>query len=415
MAGPMTVKIRLVLIVLFGISLLGTGDNLTGVSQASETIAQDAGVAVPLPTPVTNSSKSPDNVSQHSSSSPSKSNYVQFAVGTMNVKAMLVDGPITWVGTTGGLYRYDVHNNKHIHYHNRNGLLSNGIFSISKFENELWVGTYGGGLSILNIETDRWRNYNIPQGMGDAFVYDVLKTRSGDIWIATWSGANRVVNGDMDSVESWELYTVENTGGGLPNDWVYGLAEGAAGEIWLATEGGLARFENGKWRNWDHADGLGAPYEKVSRNKQFENDPGQYSAHHARQKKEQGLEDVAVAFNPNYIISLVVDEGGTVWAGTWGAGLSRFDGKDWITYTESDGLPANHIFSLSSDGGIWVGTSRGLSRFDGAGFTTYGMNNGLYSERVFSIEIGDDGGMWIGGFGGITWFPRGIELGAGEK
>jgi ligand-binding sensor domain-containing protein len=301
--------------------------------------------------------------------------------------------------------------NKHIRYDNRTGLLSNGIFQLSKIDDEIWVGTYGGGLSILNTKTKRWRHYNIPNGLGDAFVYDILRTRSGDIWIATWSGANRIVGGNLDSIESWELYTVGNTSGGLPNDWVYGLAEGKSGEIWLATEGGLARFENGTWSNWDHADGLGAPYDAVSGNIKYQNDPGQYSAHHARQKKEQGLGDIMVAYNPNYIISLVVDNDGVVWAGTWGAGLSRFDGERWQNFTTSDGLPGNHVFALAggADRDIWIGTSSGLAKYDGIDFTKFGEMDGLYSDTVFSIDVASDGGIWVGGLGGGTWFPRGIE------
>lgn len=337
--------------------------------------------------------------------------FVQFQVGGSNVKAVLVDGPVTWLGTSSGLIRYQSNADRHTRYDNRTGLLSNGIFYLGKFGTELWVGTYGGGLSVLDTETQRWRNYNIPNGMGDAFVYDVLKTRSGDVWIATWSGANRVVGGHLDDVTAWELYTVENTGGGLPNDWVYGLAEGTSGEVWLATEGGLARFEGGRWDNWDHADGLGAPYEKVAGDIQYQNDPGQYSAHHARQKKEQGLRDITVAYNPNYIISLAVDDDGSVWAGTWGAGLSHFDGETWRTYTTSDGLPGNHIFSLERDGAdvLWIGTSSGLAKFEGDGFATFGAPDGLFSETVFAIDASADGNTWVGGFGGVTWFPRGIS------
>lgn len=337
--------------------------------------------------------------------------FVQFQVGGSNVKAVLVDGSVTWLGTSSGLVKYRSDTDRHIRYDNRTGLLSNGVFYLGKFGKELWVGTYGGGLSILDTETERWRNYNIPNGMGDAFVYDVLKTRSGDVWIATWSGANRVIGGDLDDIGKWELYTVENTGGGLPNDWVYGLAEGTSGEIWMATEGGLARFQDGQWDNWNHADGLGAPFDRVAGAIQYDNDPGQYSAHHARQKKEQGLKDVAVAYNPNYIISLAVDADGSVWAGTWGAGLSHFDGKSWRTFTTDDGLPGNHVFALDRDesDAIWIGTSSGLARYVGGSFTAFGAADGLFSETVFAIDASANGSSWVGGYGGVTWFPRGIK------
>ena len=95
------------------------------------------------------------------------------------------------------------------------------------------MGTYGGGLSLLDEKTGQWKGYNIPEGLGDAFVYDVLTARNGDIWIATSSGVNRVRGGNLDDRSKWDLFTVENTRGGVPNDWVYGLAEGER----MATSG----------------------------------------------------------------------------------------------------------------------------------------------------------------------------------
>ncbi|MFQ5618248.1 MAG: two-component regulator propeller domain-containing protein [Rhodospirillales bacterium] len=337
----------------------------------------------------------------------------RFRIGRGNVKAVLDDGNDIWIGTSKGLIHYDRASEKYLTYDNTSGLLSNGVFYVGKIRQEIWVGTYGGGLSVLNPESGKWRNYNIPNGMADAFVYDVLEAGSGDIWIATWSGANRVLGGNMDDVENWLLYTVENTDGGLPNDWVYGLAEGTNGEIWLATEGGLARFAANKWDHWTHEQGLGAPYELVANDMPFRSDPGRYSSHHARQKVEQGLQNVEVAYNPNYIVSLTVDHAGTVWAGTWGGGLSRFDGTAWRTFTVTDGLPGNHVFALDTDpkGNVWIGTSRGLARLVDDRFLTYGKADGLYSEVIFSIEFGADGSAWFGGLEGVTWFAPG----AGER
>jgi ligand-binding sensor domain-containing protein len=295
-------------------------------------------------------------------------------------------------------------------YDNRSGLLSNGVFYLGMINSELWVGTYGGGLSIFTPATRAWRNYNIPDGLADAFVYDVLKTRSGDIWIATWSGANRIADDRIDDVQEWRLYTVENTQGGLPNDWVYGLAEGKSGEIWLATEGGLARFADGQWQHWNHEDGLGAAYDLVAADIPFKRDPGDFSGHHAIQKKEQGLEQVKIAYNPNYIVSLAVDDRGDVWAGTWGGGLSHFDGSQWVTFTVRDGLPGNHVFALETDGkgNLWIGTNRGLAIYDGNGFKIFGTAEGLYTESVFSIAFAPDGSAWLGGLGGVTWFQHGL-------
>jgi ligand-binding sensor domain-containing protein len=330
--------------------------------------------------------------------------FTHFRVGRSNVKVILPDGNLMWVGTSGGVIRYDLEKDNYRLFDTRSGLLANGIFHLSKLQGRLVAGTYGGGLAIMNDDGETWKTYNIPDGLGDAFIYDVLETENGDVWIATWSGANRVRGGDLDDRSKWDLFTVANTSGGLPNDWVYGLRTGKDGVVWLATEGGLAKFDDGNWQQWDHRDGMGAPYELVREQIEFSTDPAQYSEHHARQKEEMGLQGVDIAYNPNYIVALMVDRGGIVWCGTWGGGLARFDGSEWRNFTMADGLPGNHVFMLHEDdqGTLWVGTNNGLARRRSDGFDVFTTADGLYSNRVFAMNTADDGSYWVGSFGGVA-------------
>lgn len=331
--------------------------------------------------------------------------FTHFRVGNKNVKSIYNDGKLVWIGTSGGVIRYDTRDDSFKLYDARNGLLSNGMFFVGKVKGQIAVGTYGGGLSLLNEKTGKWKTYNIPEGLGDAFVYGVITAANGDIWIATWSGANRIRGGDLDNRSKWDLFTVENTKGGIPNDWIYGLAEGKNGDIWLATEGGMARFSNNRWENWNHAKGMGASYDRVKDDIAFKNDPGKQSVHHAKQKQEMGLQGVDVAYNPNYVVSLAVDRQGIVWAGTWGGGLSRFDGKKWVSYTTTDGLPGNHVFMLRVDDKdqLWIGTNKGLTRWqDGKFAKSLTMADGLFANDVFAMATSPDGSMWIGSFGGVT-------------
>jgi len=331
--------------------------------------------------------------------------FTHFRVGNKNVKSVFVDGKVVWVGTSGGVVRYDTRDDSYKLFDIKSGLLSNGIFYVGRIKGKLAVGTYGGGLSLLDETSGKWKTYNIPEGLGDAFVYDVITAANGDIWIATWSGANRIRGGDLDDRSKWDLYTVENTKGGLPNDWVYGLAEGRNGDIWMATEGGMARFARGRWENWNHARGLGAPFEKVKNDIAFKNDPGKASSHHAKQKEEMGLADVSVAYNPNYVIALEFDRDGHVWAGTWGGGLARYDGKRWTNYTTADGLPGNHIFMLHYDdkGRLWIGTNAGLLKFENGRFTKpMTVADGLFANNVFAMGTSPEGNLWIGSYGGVA-------------
>lgn len=331
--------------------------------------------------------------------------FTHFRVGEKNVKSIYADGKVVWVGTSGGVIRYDTRDDSFKMFDTSNGLLSNGSFFVGRIKGLITVGTYGGGLSMLKEDGKTWKNYNIPEGVGDSFVYGVLEAKNGDIWIATWSGVNRVRGGALDDISKWDLFTVENTHGGLPNDWVYGVTEGRNGDIWLATEGGMARFADGKWDNWNHVKGgIGAPYEKVKNAITFKNDMGKVSDHHARQKKEMGLENVDVAYNPNYIVSLVVDHNGQVWAGTWGGGVARYDGKRWTNYSTAEGLPGDHVFMLHEDSKqqLWIGTNKGLAMWQDGKFKVLTRADGLYADDVFTMATTEDGNKWIGSYGGVT-------------
>ena len=332
--------------------------------------------------------------------------FQQFKMGQRNVKSILAEKDIAWIGSSAGLVKYNVETDDYKFYNNHNGLRANGVFSINRLaDNRLAIGTYGGGLAVLDESKDDWQLYNVPDGLGDPFVYDVLNASNGDLWIATWTGVNRVIGGKLDDKSAWQLYTVKSTAGGLPNDWVYGLAEGDNGVIWLATEGGLAQFKAGQWTNWNHSDGLGADYALVEEAKSQGRDPADFSRHHAKQKKEQGLFGVKTAYNPNYIVSMAVQSKSRVWVGTWGAGLSSFDGKKWLTLTENDGLPSNHIFMLHIIKDIlWIGTSKGLVRYDlnTKAMQIYTSAHGLFADSVFSMDAQADGSLWIGGFGGVS-------------
>lgn len=392
-----------------GVAVIALGTALAGAYQLGRQNAAPAGSphgalggaasaesprAVAAATPALEGKVAPDPTAR----------FTHFRVGNKNVKRLFADGETVWVGTSGGAVRYDTRSDDYKLFDTQSGLLSNGVFHVGKVDGRIVLGTYGGGMSLLDPKTQQWETYNIPEGLGDAFVYDVLKAKNGDLWIATWSGVNRVRGGDLKDRSKWELHTVESTRGGLPNDWVYGLAEGKNGEIWLGTEGGLARFDQGRWDNWNHAKGLGADYERVKNHIQYNTDPSKVSQHHAKQKQEMGLEKIDVAYNPNYIVSLAVDAQGTVWAGTWGGGLSRFDGQTWRQYTVSEGLPGNHVFMLYHDpkGQLWVGTNNGLARMEGETFTTLRTEDGLFNNVVFSMTTTADGTLWVGSYGGVA-------------
>jgi Two component regulator propeller len=105
----------------------------------------------------------------------------------------------------------------------------------------------------------------------------------------------------------------------------------------------------------------------------------------------------------NSIFCLAVDLGGNEWAGggDYGDyGVSRFNGTAWTTYSSANGLASNNVNAIAIDikGNRWFGTSGGgVSKFDGTNWTNYTTTDGLMSNWVWALAIDRQGNKWIGG------------------
>jgi len=321
-----------------------------------------------------------------------------FTINTRNIKVLNANDKYLWIGTSNGLLRYDTNGNEEVKvYDNTNKLLSNGIFAIAIDKNGFpWVGTYGGGLSHFNGKT--WKNFNTPDGLNDAFIYDI-KIEKKSIWLATWSGVNFSKWNDSNK-NSWKNLTVDNSNGGLIDNWVYAVEIEKSGRIWFGTESGISTLYKETWKKFNHANGLGAPYEIVKRENEAIMSLFQ-GQHHVSQASPSIPNIQPTDYKPNYIVSMHLDKKNRLWVGTWGGGLSLIDTKNFTfrNFTTQDGLPGNFIFALEEDrkDGLWIGTNNGLSLFDGKTFQNFSRINGLESKFIFSLEATKDHSLWIGG------------------
>jgi ligand-binding sensor domain-containing protein len=112
------------------------------------------------------------------------------------------------------------------------------------------------------------------------------------------------------------------------------------------------------------------------------------------------------------------------WFGTYGGGLTHFDGESWKTYTPygNGGTasygPAWHLYTpaqglgdlwvydlvFDSKGTLWVATWKGVSRFDGKSFKTYRKEDGLIDAWVYTLTLDPKGSFWFGTEGGVTFY-----------
>jgi len=315
-----------------------------------------------------------------------------FNVGpTVYVRSLAIDSDASrlWVGTSLGVNEIDLDNHELVNTFTRDhGLANEYVFGIGiDRDGNKWFGTNAGGMS--RYKDGEWKTYFPMHGLADYWIYAFANDHDGGLWIGTWAGAN-YLNRETDE---FKTYVKE-----LINEWVYGISVDSQGVVWFGTEGGVSRFDGDNWTSWGHQDGLGgenADALPFSRN----------TGLGTRSRHDLGiLNNGEATYNPGYIFSILADQEDTIWAGTWGGGVTRYRNGAWSNLMEKDGLAGNIVYSIAqgADGSYWFGTNKGLSRYDGKTWNSWNIHHGLPSNDVYAIAIEADGDVWIGTQGGVT-------------
>ncbi|MCB1853035.1 MAG: regulator [Gammaproteobacteria bacterium] len=310
--------------------------------------------------------------------------------------AVEVERDALWVGTSAGvleidLGRRDIRNT----FTREQGLANEYVFAIGiDSQGYKWFGTNAGGMS--RYRDGDWKTYFPMHGLADYWVYSFGWQQDGTQWIGTWAGANRL------DAETGELTTFIKE---LVNEWVYGIAVDSRNRVWFGTEGGISRYDGTEWVSWTHADGLGAAN---TDHKPYSKNTGLGT----RSRHDLGVMSGGEAtYNPNYVFSVLIDPNDHLWAGTWGAGLARFDGVAWSNFTRADGLAGDIVYAIARErsGVLWLGTNQGLSRFDGTRWHNYGRHEGLSDLNVYAVVIAPNGDVWAGTKGSVIRLGRANE------
>lgn len=302
-----------------------------------------------------------------------------------------------WVATSIGVHEVDLTTRDVRNTFTReDGLANEYAFDIMvDSRGNKWFGTNGGGAS--RYRDGKWKTFFPMHGLADYWVYSFGEQRDGTVWIGTWYGVNRV----DAKTGKFDIYVKE-----LVNEWVYGIGVDTRDRVWFGTEGGVSMFDGTTWQAWTHKEGLGAP--------NLDNLPASPNTGlGTRSRHDLGvLMDGKPTYNPNYVFCIHVgadinsghNNSGTVWAGTWGGGVSRFDGKQWTNYTTKDGLASNMVFSIAEDkqGVLWFGTDQGLTRYDGTTWRTFTRRDGLINDGVYAVKVAPNGDIWVGTRGGVA-------------
>ena len=169
-----------------------------------------------------------------------------------------------WVGTFGGgLSRFDHQTQSFRNYSADDGLASDRVTCIARASDDgLWVGTLGGGLHLLD---QKRRVVRVIGQEGDtsgtlpsSTIFTVHEDVDGTIWVGTPAGLTRLSNLDSKLPQSRTFTEVD----GLSNTAVYSVVPDGQGFLWLSTNSGLSRFDpvNDQFEVFDESQGFQREY-----------------------------------------------------------------------------------------------------------------------------------------------------------
>jgi len=121
-------------------------------------------------------------------------------------------------------------------------------------QNQLWLGSFTGGLLKMNPNFTIIENFTNSPDKPDLpgnRVNCIYEDSKGRFWVATNMGLCL-----MNRVD--ETFVTYNESNGLPNSTIYGILEDKSGNLWLSTNNGISKFnpEEITFKNYNKSDGL---------------------------------------------------------------------------------------------------------------------------------------------------------------
>ena len=282
-----------------------------------------------------------------------------------------------WIASDdGGLNRYSPKDRKFVYYlpaDHKNSLSYHNVHALCMDGDNLWIGTYTGGVNVLNLQTGTFKVYrsytDIPTSLDGTSSYAIFKDRSDRIWVASMNGIN-LYNREEDNfirIKNLDAMTID-------------IDQDTKGNLWFSTQGkGLFKFHPEKqiWKNYVHNNTL----------------PNTLAN--------------------NQVNCCLIDSHGEIWAGTMN-GLCKYNIEEDNFETIPLEIPSHNICSIIEDQHIlWLTTTKGLVRYiPGEGCQVFTKSDGLQSDQ-FLPNAGikaSDGKIYIGSVNGFNaFYPHQIK------
>ncbi|MBD0401320.1 hybrid sensor histidine kinase/response regulator transcription factor [Flammeovirga sp. EKP202] len=294
-------------------------------------------------------------------------------------------GDLFWAGTNQGLQLLKLTNfevsieNEFIHQVNEsNSLSTNSIRSLCKdHTGMLWIGTFGGGVNKYNIRKEQFHHIHKTQnvqGLSNNTIKSFGVSQDGHLLIGTRKGVNVSTLGDLQKERIAFKHLPINSA-----VCVKDLKVNDTYKMFIGTSNGSGPY----WLNYERDDFKIEPFQAYK----------------------------------GAVFSIVQDENGILWLGTYFDGLLRFNPKTnqltKFNKKTTPYFPSNTVRSLltDSDHNLWVGTDQGLVKirreekyFNIPTFQVFrhDLNNKCSISHDYILTIFEDRGqhIWAGTFGG---------------
>ncbi|HNV85194.1 MAG TPA: two-component regulator propeller domain-containing protein, partial [Arenimonas sp.] len=316
------------------------------------------------------------------------------SIGGNFIRVLLLasDGKL-WIGTDAdGVSVFDPGTGYFSHFTNDpddpDSLQAGSIRSLAEgLGKEIWVGSTGGGLSRFQPGTGKFLRFDKKNGtLGapeDARISSLHVDASGDLWVGTWNGLERLREGSHD-FES--IYSEAGNPGSLSGKSIRTVYAAKNGHLWVGTNDGeviimnpaasqasdivlsrqivggtvLAISQPSEDRIWvGHTSGIDVFDGSGTRLiKKFRNDPANPDSVTASE-----------------IRAFLIDRAGGLWLGSFGGGVQRVNMNNAafrVVRQERDASNAVNVLSVTSvlelsNGQLWLGTAaNGISILDTA-------------------------------------------------
>lgn len=162
---------------------------------------------------------------------------------------------VLMLATESGLYRRSVDGQYQIDERRNAQLRSCLIRSFDlDADGNLWLGTIGGGVSVLRSNGELLTNISAQEGLLSDNVSQLVCDRDrNEVWIATHKGLAHVF--DSRHPERFEILDEQQ---GLPDAMVNAVLVDRFGQVWLSTSAGISALDVAHHRfiNYNYEDGI---------------------------------------------------------------------------------------------------------------------------------------------------------------